>query len=76
MTADGFDKNVAEKMPKIRKLEESLLSSTSGRGTPTAGRRSSRTHPESEISGEGDRKEGNLRVSQERNRDRTETWMS
>jgi DNA repair exonuclease SbcCD ATPase subunit len=24
ITADGFDKNVAEKMPKIRKLEESL----------------------------------------------------
>jgi chromosome segregation ATPase len=24
MTADGFDKNVAEKMPKIRKLEESF----------------------------------------------------
>jgi len=26
ITADGFDKNVAEKMPKIRKLEEPLLS--------------------------------------------------
>ena len=26
MTADGFDKNVAEKMPKIRNLEESLSS--------------------------------------------------
>jgi chromosome segregation ATPase len=26
VTADGFDKNVAEKMPKIRKLEEPLLS--------------------------------------------------
>jgi DNA repair exonuclease SbcCD ATPase subunit len=26
VTADGFDRNVAEKMPKIRKLEEPLLS--------------------------------------------------
>ena len=26
MTADGFDTNVAEKMPKIRRLEEPLLS--------------------------------------------------
>jgi hypothetical protein len=26
ITADGFDKNVAEKMPRIRKLEEPLSS--------------------------------------------------
>ena len=34
ITADGFDKNVAEKMPKIRKLEDSLPSPLEGEPQP------------------------------------------
>jgi len=34
ITADGFDTNVAEKMPKIRKLEEPLLSPLEGEPQP------------------------------------------
>jgi chromosome segregation ATPase len=34
VTADGFDRNVAEKMPKIRKLEEPLLSPLEAEAQP------------------------------------------
>src|SRR4030042_1849237 len=47
------------------------LSFTSESGTPAAERRSSRTSTGNEISGEADRKEGDLRISQEGDRDRT-----